>query len=211
MGSNYAFLWGFRRVINCMRPHWRPEEVKEWMWLISVFHCLLLSTSSTARCLEWSLAWWAAPLGYTLHLSPPGGQTCRQLTAVTPAHLCIRPATPPRVTCTRPSSLAGTPSTNTRSIFPASPTSMGKPPRAGLNSLCTLLTLLACQSSECKDSEHFQSSTFKKKRRRRGRSWGDEGTAVIGITVWMYWWLDSWHPVLWWQCHLCRGLKRHVE
>lgn len=112
------------------------------MWLISVFHCLLLSTRSTARCLEWSLAWWAAPLGYTLHLSPPGGRTCRQLTAVIPAHLCIRHATLPRVTCTRPLSLAGTPSMNTRSISPASPTSTGKPRQAGRNSPCTLLTLM---------------------------------------------------------------------
>lgn len=58
---------------------------------------------------------------------------CRQLTAVTPAHLCIRPATPPRGTCTPPSGHAGTRSTNTRSISPASPTSTGKPPQAGPN------------------------------------------------------------------------------
>lgn len=58
---------------------------------------------------------------------------CRQLTAVTPAHLCIRPATPPRGTCTPPSGHAETRSTNTRSISPASPTSTGKPPQAGPN------------------------------------------------------------------------------
>lgn len=58
---------------------------------------------------------------------------CRQLTAVTPAHLCIRPATPPPGTCTPPSARAGTRSTNTRSISPASPTSTGRPPQAGPN------------------------------------------------------------------------------
>lgn len=154
------------------------------MWLISVSHCLLLSTSSTARCLEWSLAWWAAPLGYTLHLSPPGGLTCRRLTAVIPAHLCIRHATLPRATCTRPLSLAGTPSMNTRSIFPASPTSTGKPQQAGQNSLRTLLTLLACRSTECKDSEHFQSSTWRK---RRGIKVPREEESLCGRT-------DGWTP-----------------
>lgn len=86
-----------------------------------------------AKCLAWSRAWWVAPPGYTLPPSLPDGQMCLQLTAVTPAHLCIRPATPPRGTCTPPSGHAGTRNTNTRSISPASPTSTGKPPQAGPN------------------------------------------------------------------------------
>lgn len=92
-----------------------------------------LSIKSTAKCLAWSRAWWAALPGYTLRPSLPDGQMCRQPTAVTPAHLCIHPATPPPGTCTPPSARAGTQSTNTRSISPASPTSTGRPPRAGPN------------------------------------------------------------------------------
>ena len=144
-----------------------------------------------ARCLEWSLAWWAALLGCTLHLLLLGGQMCRQLTAVTPAHLCIHPAMPPLGTCTLHWAHAGTQSTNTRSISPALPISMERRPQAGPNSLETLLQtvvykLQACQPGRCKASEHFQSSTSKKKRSREWRvpRQGGRNHGVDVLTIW---------------------------
>ena len=112
-------------------------------WLYCTTHVSpplpLNSTNSTVRCPGWSPAWWAVLLGCTPHLWPLGGRTCHRPTAVTPAHLCIHPAMPPLGTCTPPWALAGTQSTNTRSISPASPISMERPPQAGLNSLQTLI------------------------------------------------------------------------
>lgn len=100
---------------------------------------LFLSTNSMDRCLEWSLAWWAAIPGCILHPLPPGGRMCHQLTAATPTHLCIHPGMPPQGTCTLPLAHAETQSMNTRNISPALPTSTGKPPQAGRSSLWTLL------------------------------------------------------------------------
>lgn len=117
-------------VIRTKPTLWQPEDNPLHVFKPSLF---FFSIKSTAKCLAWSLAWWAALPGYTLHPSLPDGQMCHQQTAATPAHLCIHPATPPPATCTPPSGHAGTRSTNTRSISPASPTSTGKPPQAGPN------------------------------------------------------------------------------
>ncbi|KAG7217403.1 hypothetical protein INR49_021570 [Caranx melampygus] len=109
-----------------------------------------------------------------LHPAPvaPGGQMYHRLTAVTPAHLCIHPAMPPPGTCTLPWAHAGTQNTNTRSISPALPTSMERPPQAGLNSLFkklmwkAMFKLQACQTGGCKVLKHFQSSMSNKEEQR---------------------------------------------
>lgn len=82
---------------------------------------------------EWSPVWWAAPPGCIPHQWLRAGQRSQLPTPATRAPPCTPRDMGIPVTCTRPWQHAGILSTSTCNTFPALPTSMGKPPQAGLN------------------------------------------------------------------------------
>lgn len=82
---------------------------------------------------EWSRVWWAVLPGCIPHQWLRAGQRSQLPTPATRAPPCTPRGTGIPVTCTRPWQHAGIPSTSTCNTFLALPTSMGKPPQAGLN------------------------------------------------------------------------------
>lgn len=98
--------------------------------IIFFFNC---STLSMAQHQEWSPVWWAVLPGCIPHQWLRAGQRSQLPTPATRAPPCTPQDTGIPATCTRPWQRAGILSTSTCNTFLALPTSMGKPPQAGLN------------------------------------------------------------------------------
>ena len=111
-----------------------------WPWWfvccdgMALMVCVFSSTLSTAPCLGWSPAWWAALPDCTRRPAPPAGRRSPRPAAATAALLCTLRATPRPATSTPRWARGGTPSTNTPSISLDLLTSTERPPPGGPSS-----------------------------------------------------------------------------